>query len=187
MARHPDVQILGYSEAAAYLATEAGRTVRAVIAIAGRYEYGVVTDATVRRLQLHFDDIDVPDKTDPLAAARQAIRQREFAAIGRVGRPPTEDDVRAVLAFAESIRDEAGVLLCHCLAGISRSPAVAALCLAVWLGAGYEDECLRTVRRIRPAAQPHPGLISMGDRLLGRGGRLIAALQPEPDGPRTGT
>jgi len=66
MARHPDVQILGYSEAAAYLASEAGRTVRAVIAIAGRHEFGVETEAAVRRLQLFFDDVDFPDPTDPL-------------------------------------------------------------------------------------------------------------------------
>ncbi len=68
------------------------------------------------------------------------------------------------------------MLLCHCQAGISRSPAAALLCLAAWTGPGRERDCVEQVMQIRPAAVPHMGLVNFGDALLGRQGELVKAV-----------
>jgi predicted protein tyrosine phosphatase len=59
---------------------------------------------------------------------------------------------------------------------MSRAPAAALICLAVWRGAGSEAECVAEVMRIRRGAVPHVGLVRMADELLGRGERLVRAL-----------
>jgi predicted protein tyrosine phosphatase len=78
---------------------------------------------------------------------------------GRPMSPPTIEDARAIIDFADSIRDLKGTVLCQCQGGISRSPAAALLCLATWTQKGEEEYCMRTLRQIAPAAVPHRGLI----------------------------
>ena len=73
-------------------------------------------------------------------------------------------------------------LLIHCWAGISRSMATAliALCLEA---RGREVEAAVRLRRAAPHAQPNPRIVALADTLLGRRGRLSAAL--EAMGPAT--
>ena len=59
---------------------------------------------------------------------------------------------------------------------MSRAPAAALICLAVWAGAGREAACAAEVRSLRPGAVPHRGLVRLADDLLGSGGSLIGAL-----------
>lgn len=150
--------------------------VGAIISIHGQREYPVEADFVSRRLVLRFDDAEVPDEDDPLAAARQGLRIREAASVGLTITLPTESHARDIIEFARSIRDCDGVLLCQCFAGISRSPAAALLCLAEWMGPGREREAVRRVIEARPAAVPHRGLVKLGDGLLGRAGRLVGAM-----------
>jgi predicted protein tyrosine phosphatase len=67
-------------------------------------------------------------------------------------------------------------VLFTCAAGISRSPAAALICLAAWSAPGEEENCVRELRRVRPAAMPHRDLVRFGDEILGRGARLLRAL-----------
>src|SRR5262249_26459958 len=53
----------------------------------------------------------------------------------------------------------------------------ALLCLATWTGPGQEAYCVEYVRSVRKCAQPHEDIIAFGDKLLGRGGALIAAVE----------
>ena len=66
-------------------------------------------------------------------------------------------------------------MLIHCYAGISRSPA-AALIAMVLDAPGREQAAALTLREAAPHAQPNRLLIELSDDLLGRGGRLVAAL-----------
>ena len=168
---------LAYSEAAALLRNPSDTRIGAIIAIIGQREYAVDVSSTPHHLILDFDDTEVPDADDPLQAARLGIRQREAAAIGLRLTPPTPEHARRIIDFAETLRDLDGVLLCHCLGGVSRSPAAALLCLAAWTGPGHEEYCARHLLSIRPCAQPHPDLVSFGDELLNREGALIEALR----------
>lgn len=174
---HPIIYVLGYSEAAMLLRQGTEPPIEAIIAIAGQREHFVESVAVLHILRLTFDDTEAINQNDPLHAARMAQRQRQAASVGLILTPPTMDDVRAIIEFAESIRDIRGSLLCHCLGGISRSSAAALICLSVWMGEGREADCAATLRRIRPAAQPNRDMIRMADILLVRGDRLLQSVR----------
>lgn len=95
---------------------------------------------------------------------------------------PQEADVDRILALGRSLDTEAtggsaGAthLLVHCHLGISRSTAAMALILAQAMPRTSEADILRIVHRIRPQAWPNLLLVEIGDRRLGRDGRLVAA------------
>lgn len=177
MADHPSLLVLGYSEAAMFLRRTDAEQIGAVISIHGQREYPVDTSGIEHSIILRFDDADVPDENDPLAAARMHQRRREAAAIGLTIDPPNESHAIAIIEFARKIRHIRGTLLCQCFAGISRSPAAALLCLAEWMGPGHERECVEQILSIRPAALPHRDLVRFGDRVLKRDGKLMETLE----------
>lgn len=175
---HPRVLILGYAEAAMLLRRhESAGDVRAILAIHGRREFPVETDGVPHSLVLRFDDTEAPSATDPLHAARVRIRQRDAADNGLILVPPTLDHARAIIQFAQALRDLDGILLCHCMAGVSRSTAAALLCLATWTGPGRERYCIEHVLAVRPCAVPHADLVAFGDQLLQRDGNLMEAVR----------
>ncbi len=172
----PDLIIAGYSEACMMLRQAKIPDLRGVIAIHGQREYPVECDALAYRLVLEFDDTEAPSETDLMQAARIAIRRRQAAEIGLRLTPPTLEHASAIVAFARSVANLDGAILCHCHAGISRSPAAAILCLAAWTAPGEESACVERVLALRPSAMPHRDLVAFGDAVLSRGGRLLDAL-----------
>lgn len=91
-------------------------------------------------------------------------------------RPPRREDVERIRRHAEALR-QAGVVYCHCNAGISRSTAVAYILRCIWQGPGGEEECLEAVIDDRPEAEPNKLLVQYADELLRREGRMLAALK----------
>ena len=174
---HPPVLVLGYSEAAMLLRKSHTADVLAIIAIHGQREYPVETSEVPYSLVLQFDDTEAPSRTDPIHASRIRLRQREAAEIGLTLTPPTVEHAKSVIDFAHSIRRMDGTLLCQCQGGVSRSPAAALLCLATWTSPGREQYCVKQVLSVRPSAVPHADLVTFGDELLHRDGRLVEALQ----------
>ncbi|MCV9965891.1 tyrosine phosphatase family protein [Pararhizobium sp. BT-229] len=89
---------------------------------------------------------------------------------------PQETHVAQVIDFARQW-DRSAPLLVHCWMGISRSPAAAAIAaLAI---APDQDE-MALARRLRAASAyvtPNSRLIEIGDHLLSRNGRLVAAIK----------
>jgi predicted protein tyrosine phosphatase len=176
-ARHPDLAVLGYSHAAMYLARTPPPNVTAIVSIHGRREFAVASAPGVPRLDLSFDDVDVPGIDDDVAQLRAAARRRWAAEIGLTETPPTPADAAAIIDFARRVQGSNGVVLCHCGAGISRGPAAALILLATWRGRGTKTECIRELRRLCPAAAPHAGLVRFADTILEREGKLLAALR----------
>ncbi len=89
---------------------------------------------------------------------------------------PQEAHVRAILDFAGAW-DRSAPLLIHCWMGVSRSPAAA---LIAALTVHPEQDELALVRRLRtasPFATPNARLVAIGDDMLGRSGRLVAAVK----------
>jgi predicted protein tyrosine phosphatase len=89
---------------------------------------------------------------------------------------PQETHVLQIIEFAHRW-DRGAPLLIHCWMGVSRSPA-AALIAALAVHPEVDDAVL--VARLRlasPQATPNSRLIAFGDNLLGRQGRLIAAVK----------
>ncbi len=88
---------------------------------------------------------------------------------------PQKPDVDAILGFG---RDAGGVthLLIHCHAGISRSTAAMLMILAQAHPHELEDAIVNRLLEIRPQAWPNSRMIGFADELLGRAGRLSAAV-----------
>jgi predicted protein tyrosine phosphatase len=87
---------------------------------------------------------------------------------------PQKADVEAILAFGRDAA-EAGGLLIHCHAGISRSTAATLMILAQARPHEGEDRVAERLLQIRPQAWPNSRMITFADQLLDRRGRLIAA------------
>ena len=89
--------------------------------------------------------------------------------------PPARAHVDALLKFSHGW-DARQPMVIHCWAGISRSMASAFAILCDRLGEDREIEIARAIRARAPHAQPNPLIVRHADEALGRGGRMIAAL-----------
>jgi len=89
--------------------------------------------------------------------------------------PPGRDHIDALLAFARGWDGDAPFQI-HCWAGISRSMAASFAVLCDRLGPDHEIAIARAMRRRAPHAAPNALLVAHADAALGRGGRMIAAL-----------
>jgi predicted protein tyrosine phosphatase len=87
---------------------------------------------------------------------------------------PQRGDVEAILTFGRDAA-EAGGLLIHCHAGISRSTAAMLMILAQAHPHEPEDELAERLLKTRPQAWPNSRMITFADELLDRHGRLSAA------------
>lgn len=174
---HPSIVILSYSEAAMLLRREGSVGIHGLVSVCGLHEQPLEDTGVRHRLVLTFDDVEPPDPSDPLTVYRTWVRQKWASKTGRVQTPPSPADVSRVIQFAETIRDCHGCVLFQCQGGMSRSAAVALICLAAWTGKGQEPYCMEQVIRARPGAVPLLGMVRMPDELLSRDGRLIGAAQ----------
>ena len=173
----PKVAVFGYSEAAMFLRGTPRPNVTAIISIHGGREFGVGADVA-NRLDLGFDDVEVVAGNDDLDAMQRVMNRKRWAEQNSLTEiAPTPADAAAIIDFAERVRQVDGIVLCHCGGGMSRAPAAALICLSVWRGPGSEAECVAEVRKLRRGAVPHVGLVRFADELLGRDGKLIAALE----------
>jgi predicted protein tyrosine phosphatase len=93
---------------------------------------------------------------------------------------PEREHVEALVEFGREL-DRAGEalrhLLVHCHAGISRSTAALATLIARHTAPGEEAAIFAKLRAIRPQAWPNSRMVGFADDILGRNGRLVAALQ----------
>lgn len=90
---------------------------------------------------------------------------------------PQLSHLEQVLAFGRTLpRGDPSHLLVHCHLGISRSTAAATAILLQAHPDVDEDAALEHIRSARPRVWPNSLMIGFTDQLLGRGGRLTAAL-----------
>ncbi len=73
--------------------------------------------------------------------------------------------------------DQTQPLVIHCYAGISRSTAAAFIALCVVRPERDERAIAQALRRASPLATPNARLVAIADRLLGRDGRMVAAIE----------
>ncbi len=111
--------------------------------------------AAERHLRLSFHDI--VDEVADLAA-------------------PKESDAEKLIAFIAAW-DRAHPLLIHCWAGISRSTASAYTALCMLRPEADEMDLALELRTASPSATPNRLIISYTDKLLGRNGRMVRAIE----------
>ncbi len=91
-------------------------------------------------------------------------------------------DIARLLAFARRwhrARDGAvagAPLVLHCWMGISRSPAAAFIVHCALRPRENEMTLARQLRALAPCATPNPRMVALADALLGRQGRMRAAI-----------
>ncbi|HEY4191201.1 MAG TPA: tyrosine phosphatase family protein, partial [Mesorhizobium sp.] len=89
---------------------------------------------------------------------------------------PGEQHVRRLLDFARAW-DRSTPLVVNCYAGISRSTASAYIIAAALAPLRDEEELAQALRWLSPSATPNPRLIGVADNILGRDGRMVAAIK----------
>ncbi|MRI55723.1 protein tyrosine phosphatase [Methylobacterium sp. DB1607] len=89
--------------------------------------------------------------------------------------PPGEAHVRSVLDFV-SVWPRERPMVIHCYAGISRSTAAAYAVACALRPSVEEADLAQELRRLAPSATPNRLFVEIADRLLGRGGRMSAAI-----------
>jgi predicted protein tyrosine phosphatase len=103
------------------------------------------------------------------------LRMHDIVEAVEGGVVPESSHVAELIAFGKTW-DRTAPLLVHCWAGISRSTAAAYILLCDLHGSGAEERIAQGLRFHAPHAQPNRLLIRHADLLLGREGRMIAAV-----------
>ena len=89
---------------------------------------------------------------------------------------PAEEHVGDLLRFVRRW-DRTAPLVVHCYAGISRSTAGAFVTACALNPDRDEGQIARAIRDASPTAAPNLRIVTHADRLLGRNGRMIAAIR----------
>ncbi|RAI45773.1 tyrosine phosphatase family protein [Rhodoplanes roseus] len=89
---------------------------------------------------------------------------------------PQEQHVAKLIEFVRAW-DQASPLVVHCYAGISRSTAAAYTAACTIHPDRDERDIARALRAASPTACPNRLIVSLADRLLGRDGRMVAAIE----------
>lgn len=104
-----------------------------------------------------------------------AMNDIAFAGTGNLIAPSEAHAERLISYMSEW--DRQFPLVVHCWMGVSRSPA-AALIAALAVSPEEDDFVLAArLRKVAPHATPNTRLVEIGDRLLKRDGRLVAAVK----------
>ncbi|MFA5955074.1 tyrosine phosphatase family protein [Hyphomicrobium sp.] len=88
---------------------------------------------------------------------------------------PSERHVLDLLDFVQSW-DQKSPLLVHCFAGMSRSTACAYIAICALNPQADEERIGQSMRRLSATATPNRRLVALADDILGRDGRMIAAV-----------
>jgi predicted protein tyrosine phosphatase len=89
---------------------------------------------------------------------------------------PDAEMVEQALAFGRSW-DAAAPMLVHCWAGVSRSTAAAFAIACARDPDADELEIALAMRRASPSAFPNRRIVGLADDILGRQGRMVAAVE----------
>jgi predicted protein tyrosine phosphatase len=89
---------------------------------------------------------------------------------------PGEQHVAELLDFVREW-DRQAPLVVHCYMGISRSTASAFATICALNPQRDEARIAQALRRASPTATPNARIVSLADRILGRDGRMIAAIE----------
>lgn len=89
---------------------------------------------------------------------------------------PEFDHLDAFLDFVDGW-DRREPMLIHCYAGVSRSTASAFIAACKLSPHREEAEIARVIREASPTATPNLRFVKLADERLGRGGRMVSAIE----------
>jgi predicted protein tyrosine phosphatase len=97
---------------------------------------------------------------------------------------PSETHIEQVLNFVRGW-DRGAPMVIHCYAGISRSTASAFATVCALNPRRDEFLIAKRIREASPIAAPNRLIVSLADKILGRGGRMLRALDEMGPGSMT--
>jgi predicted protein tyrosine phosphatase len=118
--------------------------------------------------------IGTPDGLHPDCHLKLGLNDVADPALGAA--PPHDDHIHSLLEFGR-VWDARAPLVVHCWAGISRSTAAAFMLMCDRLDHVRECEIAGALRRRAPHANPNRLMVRLADAALGRGGRMIRAVE----------
>jgi predicted protein tyrosine phosphatase len=89
---------------------------------------------------------------------------------------PADEHVTELVKFLRGW-DRRAPLVIHCYAGISRSTAGAYVAVCALNPHRNEASIAKELRRASPTASPNTRIVELADRLLGRRGRMVRAIE----------
>ena len=89
---------------------------------------------------------------------------------------PCDEHVSRLIEFARGW-DRTTPMVVHCFAGISRSTAAAFVSVCALSPERDEHAIAQELRRVSPTALPNARIVMLADELLGRDGRMVAAIE----------
>jgi predicted protein tyrosine phosphatase len=139
--------------------------------------YNTVAETHASHMVTLLRLIDRVERPATIAKANHLVLGMDDIAAPMDGRiPPAEEHVSDLIRFVQSW-DRRAPLVIHCYAGISRSTA-GAFISACALNPGRDEMAIaRAIRTSSATAMPNVMLVSHADRILGRGGRMVAAVK----------
>jgi predicted protein tyrosine phosphatase len=122
----------------------------------------------------NLDAVATPQAIEPGRHLRLKFNDIEAPLEGYI--EPSIAHAEQILAFATGWRQEAPLVI-HCWAGVSRSTAAAYISLCALNPDAAENALALRLRAASPTASPNRLLVRHADGLLGRNGRMIAAIE----------
>ncbi len=139
--------------------------------------HGTVEETGARRIVTLMKNVAQVRRPDSIAADSHLLLDMDDITCPIDGYVhPCEDHVGQLLDFVGGW-DRRAPLVVHCFAGISRSTA-GAFITACALNPGRDEAGIaQLLRAASPTAQPNALLVSLADKLLGRDGRMVSAIE----------
>lgn len=139
--------------------------------------HGTVADSGARHVVSLLDDTFHIERPRSVAAKNHLRLRVHDISVPLDGCVlPEEEHVADLLQFVRGW-DRRTPLVVHCFAGISRSTASAFVSVCALAPHRDEAAIAQALRRASPTATPNLRIVSLADRLLGRDGRMIAAIE----------
>jgi len=138
--------------------------------------HATVSETRASHIVTLMKDVHMVQRPGHIPADRHLLLDMDDITEVREGyRAPAEEHLIDLIRFVRGW-DRSAPLVVHCYAGISRSTAGAFVSACVLNPHRDEAAIARTIRRVSPTATPNLRIVHLADRMLGRDGRMVAAI-----------
>lgn len=139
--------------------------------------HDTVQDSRARHVVTLIKDVSLVRRPAGVAAENHLLLDMDDITVELDGYvPPSEEHVEKLIDFVTRW-DRAAPMVVHCYAGISRSTA-GAFITACALNPGRDEMTIaKCIRDSSPTAIPNIRLVKLADKMLGRRGRMVQAIE----------
>jgi predicted protein tyrosine phosphatase len=136
-----------------------------------------VADTGAGHVVTLLKETDRVERPERVAVERHLILGMDDVALPLPGYlAPANEHVSRLITFVRGW-DRTAPMVIHCYAGISRSTAGAFVTACALNPQRDELAIARQIRQASSTAMPNPRIVALADRLLDRGGRMVAAIE----------